>query len=153
MNATSEKESAFKIVSNQLAEAVAAPKCHKCGCLHKTVEDLSGTEAGKNELARILAEARSVFVPEEYDCLGCPVCYPATAANAFVEADPEVGAGLDLFPTEEPDARPGWPPLPGDFYVVRYGASVAVCTLNSEALAVGLSNRKPEGLRKPQAPS
>jgi hypothetical protein len=30
MNATSEKESAFKIVSNQLAEAVAAPKCHKC---------------------------------------------------------------------------------------------------------------------------
>jgi len=146
MNATSEKESAFKIVSNQLAEAVAAPKCHKCGCLHKTVEALSGTEAGKNELAPILAEARSVFVPKQYECLGCPVCYPAIAANAFVEAYPEVGAGLDLCPTEEPDARPGWPPLPGDFYVVRYGAPVAVCTLNSEALAVSLANRKPEGL-------
>jgi len=146
MNATSEKESAFKIVSNQLAEAVAAPKCHKCGCLHKTVKALSGTEAGKNELAPILAEARSAFVPKEYDCLGCQVCYPAIAANAFVEAYPEVEAGLDLCPTEEPDARPGWPPLPGDFYVVRYGAPVAVCTLNSEALAVKLANRKPEGL-------
>lgn len=146
MSVTSEKESAFKIVSNQLAEAVAAPKCHKCGCLHKTVEALSGTEAGKNELAPILNEARSVFVPKEYDCLGCPVCYPAIAANAFVEAYPDVGAGLDLCPTEEPDVRPGWPPLPGDFRVVRYGAPVAVCTLNSEALAVSLAKRKPEGL-------
>ena len=146
MNATSEKESAFKIVSNQLEEAIAAPKCHKCGCLHKTVEALSGTAAGKNELAQILAEASSVFVPKQYDCLGCPVCYPAIAANAFVEAYPEVGDGLDLCPTEEPDARPGWPPLPGDFYVVRYGAPVAVCTLNSEVLAVSLANRKPDGL-------
>lgn len=146
MNATSEKESTFRIVSNQLAEAVAAPKCHKCGCLHKTVEALSGTDAGKNELAPILAEARSIFVPKEYDCLGCQVCYPAIAANAFAEAYPEVAAGLDLCPTEEPDARLGWPPLPGDFYVVRYGAPVAVCTLNSEVLAVRLANRKPEGL-------
>ena len=146
MNATSDKESAFKIISNQLAEAVAAPKCHKCGCLHKTVEALSGTEAGNNELAPILAEARSVFVPKEYDCLGCQVCYPAIAANAFVEADPEMGAGLDLCPTKEPDARSGWPPLPGDFYVVRYGAPVAVCALNSEPLAVKLANRKPECL-------
>ena len=146
MNSTSEKESAFKIVSNQLTEAIAAPKCHKCGCLHKTVEALSGTEAGKNELAPSLAEARSVFVPKEYDCLGCPVCYPAIAANAFVEACPEVGAGLDLCPTDEPDIRPGWPPLPGDFYVVRYGAPVAVCTLNSEALAVSLADHKPDGV-------
>lgn len=146
MNVTSEKKSAFKIVSDQLAEAVAAPKCHKCGCLHKTVEALSGTEAGKNELATILTEARSVFVPKQYDCLGCPVCYPAIAANAFVEAYPEVGAGLDLCPTDEPDARPGWPPLPGDFYVVRYGGPVAVCTLNSESLAASLANRKPDGL-------
>ena len=146
MNATTETEPAFKIVTNQLAEAIAAPKCHKCGCLHKTVEALSGTEAGKNELAPILAEARSVFVPKQYDCLGCQVCYPAMAANAFVEAYPEVGVGFDLCPTKEPEARPGWPPLPGDFYVVRYGAPVAVCTLNSEVLAVRLANCKPEGL-------
>lgn len=146
MSAMSENESAFTIVSNQLAAAVAAPKCHKCGCMHKTVEALSETEAGKNELAPILAEARSVIVPKQYDCLGCSVCYPAIAANAFIETYPTVGAGLDLCPTEEQDERPGWPPLPGDFYVVRYRAPVAVCTLNSEALAVSLGNRKPEGL-------
>jgi tetrahydromethanopterin S-methyltransferase subunit A len=146
MSVTRDKEAAFRIVSDQLAEAVAAQKCHKCGCLHKTVEALSGTEAGKNELAPILAEARSVFVPKEYDCLGCSVCYPAIAANAFVEANPDVGAGLDLCPTDEPEQRVGWPPLPGDFYVIRYGAPVAVCTLNSEALAMSLANRKPDGL-------
>ena len=146
MTGIGEKESAFKIVTNQLAEAIVAPKCQKCGCLHKTVEALAGTEAGKNELAPILAEARSVFVAKEYDCLGCPVCYPAIAANAFVEAYPDAGAGLDLCPTEEPEERPGWPPLPGDFYVVRSGASVAVCTLNSEVLAASLANRKPEAL-------
>jgi tetrahydromethanopterin S-methyltransferase subunit A len=112
----------------------------------RQVEALGGTEAGKNELAPVLAEARSVFVPKEYDCLGCPLCYPAIAANAFVEAYPDVGAGLDLCPTEEPDERSGWPPLPGDFYVVRSGAPVAVCTLNSETLATSLATRKPEGL-------
>lgn len=138
--------SAFNIVNDQLAEAVAAPKCHKCGCLHKTVEALSGTAAGKNELAPILAEARSVFVRKQYDCLGCPVCFPAIAANAFAEAYPDVAGGLDLCPTEEPDERRGWPPLPGEFYVVRYGAPVAVCTLNSEALAVSLAKRRPDGL-------
>lgn len=146
MSATSEKETAFKIVNDQLAEAIAAPKCHKCGCLHKTVEGLSGTASGQNELAPILTRARSVFVQEEYDCLGCPVCYPAIAANAFADAYPNVADGLDLCPTGEPDERHGWPPLPGDFYVVRYGAPVAVCTLNSEALAVSLAKRQPDGL-------
>lgn len=144
MSAT--REFAFKVVNDQLTEAVAAPKCHKCGCLHKTVEALSGTEAGKNEMAPILAEARSVFVPKQYDCLGCPVCYPAIAANAFADAYPDVAGGLDLCPTEEPDERHGWPPLPGDFHVVRYGAPIAVCTLNSEALAVSLAKRRPDGL-------
>jgi hypothetical protein len=46
MTGISEKESAFKIVTNQMGEAIAAPKCHKCGCLHKTIEALGGTEAG-----------------------------------------------------------------------------------------------------------
>jgi tetrahydromethanopterin S-methyltransferase subunit A len=129
MSMTNEKESAFKIVGAQLSEAVAAPKCHKCGCLHRTVEALSGIEAGKNELAPIPNEGRSVFVPKQYDCLGCLVCYRAIAADAFVEAYPDVADEIDLWPTEEPDMRRGWPPLPGDFQVVRYTAPVAVCTL------------------------
>jgi hypothetical protein len=84
--------------SEQITEAIRTPKCHRCGCLQKTVEALANTEVGRNELAQFLAKAKSVFAPLEYDCLGCPVCYPAIAANAFVEAHPETAAGLDLCP-------------------------------------------------------
>jgi tetrahydromethanopterin S-methyltransferase subunit A len=129
-----------------MSEAVSASKCHTCGCLHKTVEALSGTEVGQTELATVLQEARLVFKPKQYDCLGCPVCYPAIAANAFAEAFPELGSGLDLCPTDEPVKRQGWPPLPGDFHVIRYRAPVAVCTLNSESVARQLSDNAPEGL-------
>lgn len=134
------------VVQEQLAEAVAARKCHSCGCLHKTVEALSGTDAGRAELAPVLAQARGVFIAKQYDCLGCPTCYPAIAANAFAEQFPEVGAGLDLCPVEEPEQRKGWPPLPGDYRVIRYGAPVAVCTLNSDSLMVALERAAPAGL-------
>jgi tetrahydromethanopterin S-methyltransferase subunit A len=137
---------AFHIITTQIDEAVAAAKCHKCGCLQQTVEALAGTKAGKEELASTLAKAQAAYEPKKYDCLGCPVCYPAIAANAFVEAFPEAGAGLDLCPTEEPEERPGWPPLPGDYSVIRYGSPVAVCALNSESLSKTLAQRKPEGL-------
>jgi tetrahydromethanopterin S-methyltransferase subunit A len=129
-----------------MLEAVAASKCHTCGCLHKTVEALSGTVVGQTELATVLQEARSVFKPKQYDCLGCLVCYPAIAANAFVEAFPELGSGLDLCPTEEPLERQGWPPLPGEYHVVRYQAPVAVCALNSESVTRQLGDNAPEGL-------
>ena len=74
------------------------------------------------------------------------VCYPAVAANAFAEAFPDLGPGLDLCPTEEPDQRQGWPPLPGDYRVVRYQAPVAVCTLNSEGIARQLADLSPDAL-------
>lgn len=138
--------SALNIINEQLKEAIAAPKCHKCGCLQQTVEALAGTEPGKAELAPMLSQARAVFVPKQYDCLGCPICYPAIAANAFAETFPDAGSGLDLCPTEEPDERQGWPPLPGDYHVVRYRAPVAVCTLNSEPVAQQLKDRAPGGL-------
>jgi len=130
-----EKSVAFHIIQEQMGSAIAAPKCHKCGCLQQTVEALSATAEGQNELAETLNRARQVFVPKEYDCLGCPVCYPAIAANAFAEAYPEAEAKLDLCPTEEPDLRSGWPPLAGDYYVLRYSAPVAICALNSASLA------------------
>ena len=139
-------ESALRIIREQITEAIRAPKCHRCGCLQKTVEALAETEPGRSELAVVLTEAKSVFVPKEYDCLGCPICYPAIAANAFVEAHPEAAAGLNLCPTEEPDERLGWPPLPGDYFVLRYQAPVAVCTLNSSQTAVELRDIAPTGL-------
>lgn len=145
--AIAEKSStALHIITDQFEEAIVAAKCHKCGCLQQTVEALAGRDVGRAELAPILARARNVFVPKKYDCLGCAVCYPAIAANAFAEAYPEAGGGLDLCPTEEPEERKGWPPLPGDYSVIRYGAPVAVCALNSEAVVKSLSEQKPEGL-------
>lgn len=143
---TDKREAALKIIQEELNEAVRAAKCHKCGCLHKTVEALAETGEGQCELAPILSRARSVFVPREYDCLGCPVCYPAIAANAFVDAYPERGASLDLCPIEEPELRSGWPPLSGDYHVLRFRAPVAVCTLNSADLAGKLRALRPAGL-------
>jgi tetrahydromethanopterin S-methyltransferase subunit A len=136
--------SAFQVIREQLTAAVAALKCHSCGCFQQTVAAL--TSGGQEDLAPLLDEARAVFQPQQYDCLGCPVCYPAIAANAFTEACPEIGSGLDLCPTEEPAARQGWPPLPGDYHVLRYRAPVAVCTLHSTALAACLKARAPDGL-------
>lgn len=139
MATTEQAASALHVITEQIEAAIAAPKCHQCGCLQQTVEAFAETEAGRGELAPILTQARTVFLPKKYDCLGCPVCYPAIAANAFAEAYPEAGAGLDLCPTEEPEERAGWPPLPGDCRVLRFEAPVAVCTLNSDPLVEELA--------------
>lgn len=146
MAVTDSRPAALRIIAEQIEEAIRAPKCHKCGCLQQTVEALERTEIGQGEHAPLLAKARGVFASKQYDCLGCAVCYPAIAANAFAEAYPEAGANLHLCPTEAPEERAGWPPMPGDYTVVRYGAPVAVCALNSDALATKLADKRPEGL-------
>jgi len=133
------------IVRDQLAAAAAATKCHACGCLRQTVHALGETGA-RVELAEALDAAARTLAPTRYDCLGCAECYPAIAANAFAEVFPDEAGGLDLCPTEAPDERAGWPPLPGDYEVVRYRASVAVCTLDDAGLARRLAARAPEGL-------
>ena len=146
MSANVTTRQALDVVREQLDEAVRARKCHGCGCLHKTVEALSATESGRTDLASALDEARRVFLPKEYDCLGCSVCYPAIAANAFAEAFQVEGESLDLCPTDAPAERRGWPPLPGDYHVLRYRAPVAICALNSAELAARLAHRAPEGV-------
>ena len=59
--------------------------------------------------------------------------WPAEALGALQPAGlvPE-GAGC---PDEPAVPRPGWPPLPGDYTVLRYSAPVAVCTLGDSGLA------------------
>lgn len=146
MVAEKRRTQSLQIVREQLQTAAAARKCHGCGCLHKTIEALSHTEFGAGELAPVLDETRKVFTPKEYDCLGCPICYPAIAANAFSEAFPAVGEGLDLCPTDTPTERRGWPPLAGDYHVVRFRAPVAICTLNSAELAASLAQKNPDGV-------
>lgn len=133
------RKRALTVVREQLTEATAARKCHSCGCLQQTVSALSVSPLAP-ELRDVLDDARAAFVDKKYDCLGCAVCYPAVAANAIAEGFPETAAGLDLCPTESPEARRGWPPLPGDYRALRYGAPVAVCTLNDEALSARVAD-------------
>ena len=137
---------ALRVIADQLGEATRAAKCHGCGCLHQTVSALEATEIGATKLSAELTAARSTFTTKKYDCLGCQVCYPAIAANAFTEAFPSAGEVMDLCPTEMPSERSGWPPLPGSFTVLRFNAPVAVCTLNTETLAADLAADAPEAL-------
>ncbi len=133
------------IVREQLAEAAAARKCHACGCFHGTVAALEKSDALARELAPALASARAAFVAKRYDCLGCEVCFPAVAENAFAEAFPGE-ARPQLCPTDNPTERSGWPPLPGDYRILRYRAPVVVCALHSADLVAALAARAPSGL-------
>ncbi|MCM2334097.1 MAG: DUF4346 domain-containing protein [Anaeromyxobacteraceae bacterium] len=140
-----DRKAALAIVGEQLEEGIAAKKCHACGCFQAAVAAFEGTEPGRSELRSVLERARTVLVPKAYDCLGCQTCFPAVAENAF--ADAFAGEPVaPLCPTDAPAERRGWPPLPGDYRVVRYGAPVAVCTLNTADLAGRLAAAAPPGL-------
>lgn len=140
------RASTLAVVRKQFGLAIAATKCHGCGCLLHTIEALQGVAPAISELIPILDGARRALVPKKYDCLGCDVCFPAVAANALAAAFPDAMPDGALCPTEAPAERVGWPPLPGDYAVIRYGASVAVCTLNSDRLMNELAGARPDGL-------
>ena len=146
MSTAAQQRQALELVREQIRESIRARKCHPCGCLHDTLAALAVTDLGRTELAPLLAEARSVLEPKRYECLGCAVCYPAAAANALAEAYPQAAEHLGACPTDAPGERSGWPPLPGDYHVIRYAAPVAVCTLNSDELTGRLAARQPSGL-------
>lgn len=120
---------------NQLDRASATKKCRPCGCFHDTLKALGETLPGNTRLVRLESSVRrgkAAITERKYDCLGCEVCYPALAINALNES----GANLEIDPCPAglPEPRTGWPPLPGDYIVLRYGAPVAVCTLHDDQL-------------------
>ena len=145
MSATAVENPALKVVRQELGSAIAATKCHRCGCYQDTVEALAGSSVLQAIFASQLAEARALFEPKRYDCLGCEVCWPALVTNAAAEFDP-VLAEASHCATEAPEERIGWPPLPGDYRVQRFQAPVAVCTLNSEDLVRRLAAARLPGL-------
>jgi len=132
-------------IEHELRQAMAAKKCWRCGCFQDTVDTLQGSAIIHADLASLLEEARTLFEPKRYDCLGCEICWPAVAQNLAAELDPAAAEGGHCA-TEEPEQRDGWPPLPGDYQVVRMQAPVAVCTLNSDHLVAELAASGVEGL-------
>ena len=131
-------------IEHELCQTMAAKKCWRCGCFQDTIDTLQGS-AIHADLGSLLEEARSLFEPKRYDCLGCEICWPAVAQNLAAELDPVVAEGGHCA-TDEPERREGWPPLPGDYQVVRMQAPVAVCTLNSDHLVAELAASGVEGL-------
>lgn len=133
-----------------MAEAAAAEKCWPWGCLHGT---LTAVEAATQDLPAEaqplqdeLARARGRLKPIGYECLACPTCYPALAANAFAAAFPDRAAALAACPTDLPEERAGWPPLPGEYRVLRYRAPVTISTLTDEKLTERLAEARPVGV-------
>ncbi len=132
-------------VEKELRTATAATKCWRCGCFRDAIATLESSATIRASLEALLVEARGLFEPKRYDCLGCEVCWPAVAQNLAAELDPAVAEGSHCA-TEEPEQREGWPPLPGSYQVVRFQAPVAVCTLNSDHLTQALIETNVEGL-------
>ena len=129
-------------VSTRLGEAAAAKKCWPCGCLHEslqTIERAIRPAERSPELASALVDATAPLLPVQYECLGCQVCFPALAVNAVSELSGTTT--LDVCPTDAVDVRLGWPPLPGNYTVLRYQAPVAVCTLTNEALREAIAQQ------------
>lgn len=137
--------SSVEIVMNEIRRAMQATKCHRCGCFQAAVQSFDGSAALKARLPGLVEEALGLFEPKRYDCLGCEVCWPAVASNAAAEIDPAL-ADSGHCSTAEPVARMGWPPLPGDYRVLRFRAPVAVCTLNSDELVARLAEARPPAL-------
>lgn len=132
-------------IEHELDQAIAAKKCWRCGCFQDTVDTLQGSAIIHTDLASLLEEARTLFEPKRYDCLGCEICWPAVAQNLAADLDPAVAEGSHCA-TEELEQREGWPPLPGDYQIVRFQAPVAVCVLNSDHMIKELSGTNTEGL-------
>lgn len=135
-------DSAIEEAARRLHEAVAAKKCHPCGCLHDSLGAIERAfpEAQRPSIlgAAVLA-ARGRLTEVRYDCLGCELCYPALAINALNREGGERAVDLAACPTERVEERPGFPPLPGSYTVLRYRAPVAVCTLTDDGLATALA--------------
>lgn len=133
----------------QLREAIAAKKCWPCGCLHNglaAIERALPDGRRSVELEAVIRAGRERLVEVGYDCLGCDVCYPAVAINALNRAGAGRQVDVETCPAATVEEREGWPPLPGAYTVLRYGAPAAVCTLTDERLAAAVADQPDPGL-------
>lgn len=138
----------FERAARELERAAEARKCWRCGCLHHAVtaiEEGLPPDRRSAALTTSVDAARARLRPVEYDCLGCPECFPALAIEAVGEVAGTARFDAAACATNPVESREGWPPLPGSYTVVRYRAPVAVCTLTDERLARALLDPVPEG--------
>lgn len=140
---TNTKEQAIKEVVSQLKEATAAKKCWTCGCLHHSltaIEKALPEDKRPKEIQAALLGACERLQEIRYDCLGCEVCYPAIAINTLNQIQGEPSTNFEVCPSEKVEEREGWPPLLGNYRVLRYQAPVAVCTLTDDNLSAAIAH-------------
>ena len=133
----------------QLELATSAKKCWPCGCLRETLAAIERDVPAADlppSLAEATARAAARLVTTRYECLGCETCHPALVVNALNEAAGTTLVEPGSCSTEEAAERPGWPPLPGSYTVLRSHAPVAACTLTDAALAEAVARARPPGL-------
>jgi len=131
--------------ARMVREAAGARKCRACGCLRHALDTIDRTLPSPRRseaLDAALTAARERLLPERYECLGCDVCFPAVALNDLAAAGSIDLTAAASCPTDSVEKRAGWPPLPGTYTVLRYGAPAAVCTLNDEALSEAVAGAK-----------
>ena len=136
-----ETEHSASRAAQLLYQAAGAAKCRPCGCAHQAAAAAQNTLPQQPELAAAAEKLRASLVEERYDCLGCPVCWPAQALGILTDAEflPEDGHAPGC-PTDDAAERAGWPPLAGAYQVLRWRAPVAVCTLTDTALAEAMAH-------------
>jgi tetrahydromethanopterin S-methyltransferase subunit A len=142
-------DAAMEEAVGHLRETGEAKKCWPCGCLHNGLADIErafpdGTRPV--ELEAVIRTARERLIEVRYDCLGCDVCYPAAAIGALSRAGGRFQVDVETCPSATVQEREGWPPLPGAYTVLRYGAPAAVCTLTDERLAAAVADQPDPGL-------
>lgn len=124
------KEVDLEAATVSIEKAVNAKKCWSCGCFHsslKAIRDEIGEQAISNGLSSVMAAGKSRLIDIKYDCLGCAECYPADAVN-FLKIEG------DACTSEDVERRDGWPPLPGNYTILRHRAPIAICTLTDDEL-------------------
>src|SRR5215472_8986585 len=111
-----------------LEEAAGAAKCEPRGCAHQASAALAGLPDSAPPRLRDAAQRLvGSLTTQRYPCLGCAVYWPAEALG-LVQGAGLIAEGVAC-PAETVAPRPGWPPLAGDYTVLRYSAPVAACTL------------------------
>jgi tetrahydromethanopterin S-methyltransferase subunit A len=143
------EQKALKKACSLIEKAAASRKCLACGCFRQMLTILEQAAASKsllNGLSEARQKAKSLLVEQQYDCFGCEVCYPPLVFNSLSLALGEDFAELEVCPAEPVVERQGWPPLPGNYRVLRYQAPVAVCTLMDDGLAAAMTEIYESGL-------
>jgi tetrahydromethanopterin S-methyltransferase subunit A len=139
----------LQAVCTEIGKGIRLSKCQQCGCMREVLDYFAeslpaiGTDEAR-ALLRSVQAWNAQMKPVQYACLGCTVCFPAVAQNAFAAvlpaAEPSHGLSCDFRMTDD------WPAVVGEYFVVDKTAHVAVSTLGSVALASDLAHSRPKGL-------